>query len=219
MYQQFSNRCEAGRRLANALSRFRGENPVVLALPRGGVPVGHEIARLLAGTLDVFIVRHIRAPRRPELVIGALASGGIQVLDKDLICTLGIPAHIVDGLIAEEAREVARREARYGAGYAPPVLRGRTVILAADGLATGRTMLAAVQAAKRQQPARIIVAAPVATQRAMALLEGEVDEVACLRVPEFYVAAGLWYESRSETSDDEIYELLGRPYLSERLAG
>ena len=219
MHRQFFDRREAGRKLGQALLRLTGEHPVVLALPRGGVPVGYEIARVLEGTLGVFIVRKIGVPGHREVAMGALASGGIQVLDGDLICRLRLPPHAVDAVIAEEMRELARREERYGAGHAPPVLRGRTVVLVDDGLATGLTMRAAVQAARKQQPGRIVVAVPVGAPDAVTMLETEADEVVCLSRPEPFVAVGLCYERFGQTTDDEVRELLDRAQPPERLAG
>jgi predicted phosphoribosyltransferase len=219
MERLFSDRRDAGRQLAQALLRFRRERPVVLALPRGGVPVGYEIARLLGAPLQVFIVRKIGLPGCRELAIGALASGGIQVLDGDLVRRLSVVPAAIDAVIAEEMRELARREASYGCGYAPPMLRGRTVILVDDGLAAGLTMRAAVQAARRQQPARVIVAAPVGSRVAIAALEQEADDVVCLRRPEPFGAVGAWYARFDRTTDDEVRELLARPVTSERLAG
>lgn len=219
MQQQFLDRRDAGRKLGEALLPFRSERPVVLALPRDGVPVGYEIARLLDAPLEVFIVRRIGVPGHRELAMGALASGGIQVLDGDLIRQLRVPPPAVDAVITEEMRELARREARYGAGHAPPVLRGRTVILVDDGLATGLTMRAAVQAARKQQPVRIVVAAPVGSPQAVGMLEAEADEVVCLRTPEAFGAVGLWYARFGQTTDEEVRELLGRPRVDERLAG
>jgi putative phosphoribosyl transferase len=222
MRQQFLDRREAGKRLGHALLRLTGEQPVVLALPRGGVPVAYEIARLLGTPLEVFIVRKIGVPGHREVAIGALASGGIQVLDGDLIRKLGVSPPAVDAVIAEEMRELARREELYDAAYAPPMLRGRTVILVDDGFATGLTMRAAVQAARKQQPARIVVAAPVGARDAVAMLETVADEVVCLRVPEPFVAVGLWYERFGQTTDEEVRELLARArphHLRERLAG
>lgn len=219
MHRRFFDRREAGRKLGQALLRLRAEHPVVLALPRGGVPVGYEIARVLDGTLGVFIVRKIGVPSHREVAMGALASGGIQVLDRGLICRLGIPPHAVDAVIAEEMRELARREERYGTGHAPPVLRGRTVVLVDDGLATGLTMRAAVQAARKQQPGRIVVAVPVGARDAVTMLETEADEVVCLSMPEPFVAVGLWYERFGPTTDDEVRELLDRAQPPQRLAG
>jgi len=219
MHQQFLDRRDAGRTLGQALLPFSGERPVVLALPRGGVPVGYEIARLLDAPLEVFIVRTIGVPGHRELAMGALASGGIQVLDGDLIRQLRVPPRAVDAAIAKEMRELARREERYGAGHAPPVLRGRTVILVDDGLTTGLTMRAAVRAARKQQPARIVVATPVGSRPAIAMLEAEADEVVCLRTPEAFGAVGVWYARFGQTPDEEVRELLGRPRVDERLAG
>lgn len=220
MHQRFFlDRREAGRMLALALLPFKAQDPVVLALPRGGVPVAFEIARFLDAPLAAFIVRKIGVPGHRELAMGALASGGIQVLDGDLIRRLRVPPHAVDTVIAEEMRELTRREERYGAGHAPPLLRGRTVILVDDGLATGLTMRAAVQAARKQQPARIVVAAPVGSSEAVRMLQAEADEVLCLRTPEPFAAVGLWYARFEQTTDDEVRELLGQARDVARLAG
>jgi predicted phosphoribosyltransferase len=183
------------------------------------VPVGYEIARLLGAPLEVFVVRKIGVPGHREFAMGALASGGIQVLDADLIFRLRIPPQAVDAAIAEEMRELARREERYAAGPAPPVLRGRTVILVDDGLATGLTMRAAVQAVRQRQPARIVVAAPVGAREAVEMLEAEADDVVCLHTPEPFAAVGLWYSQFAQTTDDEVRELLERAHGRERLAG
>jgi putative phosphoribosyl transferase len=217
--QQFLDRRQAGRKLGQALLRFTREDPVVLALPRGGMPVGYEIARLLDAPLEVFIVRKIGIPACREVAMGAIASGGLQVLDGDLIRRLGIQPYAVDIVIKEEMRELARREERYGADSAPPVLRGRTAILVDDGLATGLTMKAAVRAARKQQPARIVVAVPVGARDAIRMLKEEADEVVCLRTPEPFVAVGLWYAQFGQTTDDEVRELAGRSRVRERLAG
>ena len=209
MHQRFFlDRREAGRMLAHALLPFKAQHPVVLALPRGGVPVGYEIARVLDAPLDVFIVRKIGVPGQREVAMGALASGGIQVLDGDLIRRLRVPRHAVDAVIAEEMRELTRRQEHYDAGHAATLLRGRTVILVDDGLATGLTMRAAVQAVRKQQPARVVVAVPVGSSEAVRLLQGEADEVLCLRTPEPFAAVGLWYARFEQTTDDEVRELL-----------
>jgi predicted phosphoribosyltransferase len=198
---------------------FRIERPVVLAVPRGGVPVGYEIARLLDAPLHVFIVRKIGVPGHREVAMGALASGGIQVLDGTLIRQLRVPPHAVDAVIAEEMQELARREERYHSGYAPPLLRGRTVILVDDGLATGESMRAAVLAARRQQPARIVVAVPVGSRQAIRMLQAEADVVVCLRSPAPFGAVGFWYARFGQTTDDEVRDLLGRAHVADRLAG
>jgi predicted phosphoribosyltransferase len=169
--------------------------------------------------MGVFIVRKIGVPGCREVAMGALASGGIQVLDAPLIRRLGIPSDAVDRVIGEELAELARREARYGASPAPPLVRGRTVILVDDGLATGFTMRAAVEAVRQQQPARIVVAAPVGARQAVAMLERVADEVVCLRVPEPFSAVGSWYSRFDQTTDDEVRELLDRAKVVERLAG
>jgi putative phosphoribosyl transferase len=215
----FLDRREAGRLLAHGLLRFKDQRPVVLALPRGGVPVGDEIARVLEATLDVFIVRRIGVPGHRELAMGALASGGIQVLDGDLIRRLKVPPDAVDAVIVEEMRELTRREERYGAGHAPPLLRGRTVILVDDGVATGFTMRAAVQSARKQQPASVVVAVPIGSPKAVRMLEREADEVLCLWTPEPFAAVGMRYARFEQTTDDEVRELLGRARSVERLAG
>jgi predicted phosphoribosyltransferase len=194
------------------------ENPVVLALPRGGVPVGYEIARLLKAPLELFIVRKIGLPSCPEVAMGAVASGGIQVLDGDLIRALGIRPEAVDAAVAHALRRLAQREARYGSGCAPPLLRGRTVILVDDGLAAGFTMQAAVRAARRQQPARIVVAVPVGACEAVHLVARDADEVVCLRVQEPFAGSGSCYARFGEISDDEVCDLLGRPCGRQRLA-
>lgn len=219
MGREFLDRYDAGKKLAFALQRLASEHPVILALPRGGVPIGYEIGRVLGAPVDLFIVRKIGVPGCREVAMGALASGGIQILDAHLIKRLGIPAQAVDLVVAEEMRELARREARYGAGHAPPLLRGRTVILVDDGLATGFTMRAAVQAARKQQPARIVVAAPVGSRQAVAMLEQEADEVVCLSVPEHFTSVGSWYGRFDQTTDDEVRDLLDRVRTRERLAG
>jgi putative phosphoribosyl transferase len=219
MDQQFIDRRQAGRKLGQLLLRFPTTDPVVLALPRGGVPVGYEVARLLRAPLDVFIVRKIGLPCCREVAMGVVASGGIQVLDGDLIRKLQIQPYAVDMAVKKEMRELARREERYGAGSAPPMLRGRTAILVDDGLASGLTMRAAVRAARKQQPAHIIVAVPAGARRAIRLLEAEADEVVCLHTPEPFVALGRWYAQFGQTTDEEVRELLGRTRDRDRLAG
>jgi predicted phosphoribosyltransferase len=219
MSRQFLDRYDAGKQLGFVLLRLSAEHPVILALPRGGVPIGYEIGRILGAPMGVFIVRKIGVPGCREVAMGALASGGIQILDAPLIRRLGIPADAVDRVIAEDLAELARREARYGASQAPPLVRGRTVILVDDGLATGFTMRAAVQAVRQRQPARIVVAAPVGSRHAVAMLEGVADEVVCLRIPEPFSAVGSWYSRFDQTTDDEVRDLLDRASAVERLAG
>jgi predicted phosphoribosyltransferase len=219
MDQQFLDRRQAGRKLGQALLRFGPKDPVVLALPRGGVPVGYEIARLLDAPLEVFIVRKVGLPGYREVAMGAVASGGIQVLDGDLIRRLGISPPAVDMVIKEEMQELARREEQYGAGSAPPLLRQRTAILVDEGLATGLTMQAAVRAARQQQPARVVVAVPIGARDAIRMLEAEADEVVFLRAPEPFLKVAAWYAQFGQTTDNDVRELLGRAREWERLAG
>lgn len=219
MNRQFLNRYDAGKKLGLALLRLLPEHPVLLALPRGGVSVAYEAARVLGAPIDVFIVRKVAVPGCREVALGAVASGGLQVLDGELIRRLGISANAVDGVIAEGMAELARREARYRAAQAPPLVRGRTVVLVHDGLATGFTMRAAVLAVRQQQPARIVVATPVASPGAIALLDEVADEVVCLRVMEPPSSVASCYARFEQTTDDEICDLLDRAHAEEPLAG
>jgi predicted phosphoribosyltransferase len=217
--QQFLDRYEAGRRLGRALLPFAGSSPVVLALPRRGVPVGYEVARSLGVPLDVLIVRRIGVPGNEELPMGAVASGGLQVLDGPLIRALGLAPAAIDAIVHDELRELARREQHYGTGFAPPLVRGRTVILVDDGVTLGLTMQAAVRAIRLQQPSRVIVAVPVASREAVALLETEADDVVCLSRPHPLVSVGLWYQRYPHITDAEVRELIERARERERLAG
>jgi predicted phosphoribosyltransferase len=208
---RFQDRAEAGRKLAEKLLKYAGDpNVLVLALPRGGVPVGYEVAQALHAPLDVFVVRKLGVPGQPELAMGAIATGGVRVLNEDVIDALGIPLDVIEAVTAEEQRELARREQLYRGHHPAPNLRGRIVILIDDGLATGSTMRAAVAAARQQQPARILVAVPVAAPSTYDDFQGEVDEIVCLYTPEPFHAVGLWYETFSQTTDAEIHALLAR---------
>lgn len=207
----FRDRFEAGRFLASKLSHLANRpNVVVLALPRGGVPVGFEVAMLLKVPLDVFVVRKLGIPGQEELAMGAIASGGVRVLNEDLIQSLGIPKEVIDAVAAEEEKELERREHAYREGRAPVVVQGRTVILVDDGLATGSSMRVAALALGRKKPARIVVAVPVAAPATCAEFESEVDQVICAATPEPFWAVGQWYRDFSQTSDEEVYELLRR---------
>ena len=219
MHERFSDRRDAGRKLAQALLQLRGTRPVVLAIPPNGVPIGYEIARRLDARLELFIVRKVGMPGCPQLAMGALASGGIQVLDGNLIRGLRIWPDAVDAVIRDEMRALSRRELLYGVGYAPPVLRGRTVILVDDGLAAGFTMRAAVRAARQQDPARIIVAVPVAARKAIARVEHEADEVVTLSTPEPFGTLDAWYLRFDDTTADEVRDLLDDQNGPERMAG
>jgi putative phosphoribosyl transferase len=205
---RFSNRADAGRRLADRLIEYAAERPIVLALPRGGVPVGYEIARRLGAPLDVFIVRKLGVPGQEELAMGAIASGGIRVLNEEVLAMTSLTEAEIAAVAAEEQRELERRERQYRGTRPPPSVRGRTVILVDDGLATGSTMRAAVAALRVEDPKRIIVAVPIAARETCDALRAEVDDVICPVTPEPFHAVGLWYDDFSQTSDEEVHELL-----------
>jgi putative phosphoribosyl transferase len=209
-FPPFEDRRDAGRRLAGRLSRFEGEQPVVFALPRGGVPVGYEIARALGAPLDVFISRKLGAPGQPEFGIGAVAAGGVRILNQDVVRRLGIPDDYVEQITAQELAEV-RRRLRYFRGERPePEVVGRTAILVDDGLATGVTARAAVQALRLRKPGRLVLAAPVCAAQTAALFKRAVDELVCLESPSDLGAIGFWYKNFEQTSDEEVVELLER---------
>jgi putative phosphoribosyl transferase len=181
-----------------------------LALPRGGVPVGYEVAKALNAPLDVFVVRKLGVPGHKELAMGAIASGGVRVLNENVIRKLGIPNEVVETVAEEEERELERREREYRDGRPPIEIRGRTVILVDDGLATGSSMRVAVLALRKKNPAQIIVAVPVAAPATCAEFESEVDQVICAVTPEPFWAVGQWYTDFSQTSDEEVRDLLRR---------
>jgi putative phosphoribosyl transferase len=207
----FHDRTEAGQILADKLASYANRPDVlVLALPRGGVPVGHEVAQALHAPLDVFLVRKLGLPGQEELAMGAIASGGTRVLNEEVVSKLDIPEEVIDAVAAEEQQELNRREHDYRAGRPPPDVRGRTIILVDDGLATGSTMRAAVAALRQQGPARIVVAVPVGAPETCAELQHEADEVVCAETPEPFYAVGAWYKNFSQTTDEEVRELLAR---------
>ena len=205
----YEDRRHAGRVLASVLARYAGRGDlVVLALPRGGVPVAYEVAKRLGAPLDVFVVRKLGLPGHEELAMGAVASGGVRVLHDDVVRGLGVPTQIIDAVAAEESREVSRRERAYR-GYREPLDgTGKTVILVDDGLATGSTMRAAVRGLRQKNPARIVVAVPIAAPSTCRELSEEVDDIVCAVTPEPFYAVGLWYRDFTQTSDDEVRELL-----------
>jgi putative phosphoribosyl transferase len=206
----FRDRVEAGESLAAKLTRYRDrDDVVVLALPRGGVPVASEVARALDVPFDVFVVRKLGVPGHEELAMGAIASGGVRQINRDVVDSLGIPPNVIDAVAEREQRELDRREQAYRGDRQPHSLIDKTVILVDDGLATGSTMRAAVIAARQQQPARVIVAVPVGAVSTCADLATEADEVVCVRTPEPFVAVGLWYRDFTPTTDDEVRALLG----------
>ena len=189
----FRDRREAGRQLAAKLAKYAGRpDVIVLALPRGGVPVAYEVARALGAPLDVFVVRKLGVPGYEELAMGAVATGGVGVLNEQLVNRLGIPERLIDAVAAREQQELARRERLYRDGRPPPDVRGRTVILVDDGLATGATMHAAIEALRQLQPARIVVAVPTASPEVCEEMKAEVDDVICAITPEPFQAVGLW---------------------------
>jgi predicted phosphoribosyltransferase len=196
--------------LARELERYAGrDDVVVLALPRGGVPVGYEVAKALGASLDVLVVRKLGVPGHRELAMGAIASGGLIVRDQELVHRLGIPEQMIRRAIADELRELERREAAYRGDRKPLQLDGKTVILVDDGLATGATMRAAALAVREQNPARVIVAVPVAAAETCDRMRDDVDEVVCALTPVLFYAVGFWYDDFSQTSDEEVRELLG----------
>jgi len=208
---RFADRAEAGRKLAAELREYAGrEDVVVLALPRGGVPVAFEVARELRAPLDVFVVRKLGLPAQPELAMGAIASGGARVLNDEVVQAAGIPPETIEAVAAREREELARREQLYRGERPSLTVEGKTVILVDDGVATGSTMRVAVQALRRQRPAQIVVAVPVAPPQTCNELRGEADDVVCTRTPEPFIAIGVWYEDFPQTSDGEIRDLLAR---------
>ena len=214
----FNDRAEAGRVLAEQLRHYAGRpDVIVLALPRGGVPVAYEVARALHAPLDIFVVRKLGIPGHEELAMGAVATGGVRVLNDQVVKGLSIPGFVIDAVANWELLELERRERLYRGNRPPPEVRGKTVILVDDGLATGSTMLAAVQALRKLGPASIVVAVPVASPDTCQLLKEYVDETVCPATPEPFYAVGLWYRDFSQTTDEEVRELLERSASEARL--
>jgi putative phosphoribosyl transferase len=207
----FRDRAEAGRVLADRLKRaIRERDILVLALPRGGVPVGFEIAQAFHADLDVFLVRKLGVPGHEELAMGAIASGGVRVLNNAVIQQLGIPPAAIERVTERELREIARREVLYRDGRGPRSIEQRNVVLVDDGLATGATMLAAARAVSARRPKKVVVAAPVAAPEACEAFREHVDQIVCAETPEPFQAVGIWYQDFSQTSDDEVRALLER---------
>ena len=205
---QFADRRQAGQVLAAELARYRDDRDVVvLGLPRGGVPVAFEVAQTLHAPLDVFIVRPLGLPGHEEFAMGAIATGGIMVMNPD-VAALQVPQAAVDAVVAREKSELDRRETLYRGNRPPVRLDGRIAILVDDGLATGSTMLAAATAVKRQQPRRVVVAVPVAARETCLAFRDAVDDVVCAATPEPFRAVGLWYRDFGQVSDAEVHALL-----------
>ena len=207
--ERFRNRREAGRLLAHQLDRYKGHDDViVLALPRGGVPVAFEIAQDLKAPLDVFVVRKLGVPWHPELAMGAIAGDGVEVLNGDVVTAYNIPPHVIRAVAERETEELNRRLKQYRGDRPFPSLTGKTAILVDDGLATGSTMRAAVEAVRQENPHAIVVAVPVAAVSTCHELRAEVDDIVCLRTPLDFSAVGLWYDDFSQTTDEEVHQLL-----------
>jgi putative phosphoribosyl transferase len=205
----YRDRREAGRELARRLKKYAGRNDVVvLALPRGGVPVAFDVADALGAPLDIFLVRKLGTPGHRELAMGAIASGGIRVLNDDVVRWLGISPEQIEAVADQEQRELERRQQAYLAGREPQPLEGRIVILVDDGLATGSTMRAAAQAVRQRNPAQVVVAAPVGAPDTCREMAAVADEVVCARTPEPFSAVGQWYLDFDQTTDEEVMDLM-----------
>jgi putative phosphoribosyl transferase len=206
---QFLDRRDAGRQLAGELMGYIDERPVIVALPRGGVPVGVEVARVLAAPLDILAVRKLGAPGNPELGVGAVAEDGTGVLDPRSANALGMTQAVLDATVEREAQELRRRVARYRNGRAPIAVRGRTVIVVDDGLATGLTGLAAIRSLRKRGALRIVLAVPVGSRESVSMLDREADRVVCLMIPRRLFGVGTWYRDFTPVSDEQVLALLG----------
>ncbi|MGA7932579.1 MAG: phosphoribosyltransferase [Kovacikia sp.] len=214
-YARFHNRTAAGQQLAARLKPYANRAAgLVLGLPRGGVPVAYEVAKALNLPLDLCLVRKLGVPGHKELAMGAIASDGVRVLNYDVISRLGISGTTIDEVAARELKELQRRDRAYRGNRPQPEIRDRTIFLVDDGIATGSTMQAAIAVIKPQQPARLIVAVPVAPPETCDALRAEVSEVVCVMTPETFYAIGLWYEDFSQTTDEEVHDLLARPLVT-----
>jgi putative phosphoribosyl transferase len=214
--RRFSDRHEAGQLLGRELTLYKDhEDVIVLALPRGGVPVGYEVARELHAPLDVFVVRKLGVPWQPELAMGAIAGDGVEVLNDDVVTAYNIPPHVIRTVAEREGAELKRRLLQYRGDRPFPTLTGKTVILVDDGLATGSTMKAAVKAIRQENPRLIVVAIPVAAIDTCRELRREVDDIVCHSTPSNFSAVGLWYDDFSQTTDDEVRHLLGQAAIAQ----
>jgi putative phosphoribosyl transferase len=211
MKDKFQDRTEAGQLLSEKLAHYANQSKViVLGLPRGGVPVAFEVAKALQAPLDVFLVRKLGTPGRCELAMGAIATGGVRVLNEEVVRTLGIPMETIEAVTKEEKQELKRRALAYRGSEAEPKVRGKTVILIDDGIATGSTVRAAVRALVAQDPARLVLAVPIVAASTHGELRGEVEEIVALMMPKRFSGVGEWYEDFSQTSDAEVTDLLQR---------
>ncbi|HZS07918.1 MAG TPA: phosphoribosyltransferase [Blastocatellia bacterium] len=221
MFRQFRDRVEAGMMLARRLKEYAGRSDVlVFALPRGGVPVGYEVARSLNVPLDVVIVRKLGVPGQEELAMGAIASGGVRVMNEDVLPFLSVSREAVERVVAREQKELERREQLYRGKRPFPDVRGKTVLLVDDGIATGTTMRSAVEALKKQQPAKVVVAVPVAARSTCEEFNAKADHESCvcLEMPDPFFAVGLWYENFAQTTDEEVRDLLALAAREQRAA-
>lgn len=211
MDERFRDRREAGGLLADALGEKYGDRDdvVVLALPRGGVPIGREVARALGAPLDVIVVRKLGAPGRPELAMGAIASGGVRILESRVVGTLGVDEETIEEVAGQERAELERREAAYREDRSPIEIEGRIALIVDDGAATGSTLRAAIRAAGERGPERVVAAVPVAPPDTVERLKEVADEVVCPRTPVPFAAIGAWYEEFPQVSDEEVREILG----------
>jgi predicted phosphoribosyltransferase len=216
-FETFRDRREAGRLLAQKLAPYADRDPVVVGLPRGGVPVAFEVARALAAPLDVFVARKLGVPAQPELAMGAIAENGARVLNPEVVGDAGVSDDELAAVETRERAELERRAALYRGGRAPSDLRGRVVIVVDDGLATGATARAAVEGVRRRGARSIVLAVPIAARATVAALAREVDEVVCVEAPRDLRAVGEWYTDFSATTDDEVLELL-EPGRGERFS-
>ena len=211
MDRPFHDRADAGQRLAERLRTYAGRSDViVLGLPRGGAPVAFQVAETLGAELDIFLVRKLGVPGHEELAMGAIASGGVVVLNDDVVQCYDIPPDVLDSVIQAEKQELDRRAAAYRGDRPLPQVRGRTVILVDDGIATGASLRAGVEALRQMDPARVVVAVPVAARSSCQQFSQIADEMVCLLTPDPFYAVGLWYEDFSQTTDEEVRRLLAQ---------
>lgn len=209
MANRFADRADAGRRLARRLLALAAEDPVVLALPRGGVPVAAEVAGALGAPLDLIAVRKLGAPQNPEYGVGAVAEDGTRIIDGEAVAAIGLSAEGLEQIVERESAELSRRVSLYRGDREAPDLQGRTVIVVDDGIATGVTDTAAARAIRRRHPRHLVLAVPVCPPESAARLRGEVDELVCLVEPELLYGVGQWYDDFSQVTDDEVLAALG----------